>query len=134
MDDHPDWRAAVFPGFRAESELLLFPLSDLGIYDIRKESGLRCLPGAGGREFEAPMLAIGDASLPEEVKPRQHPNRAEKRALKTAELARFVRQAGRKAQKNTEPNDRRYDHALQRKLRQIPAEELDRLLRDDEED
>jgi len=72
--------------------------------------------------------------LPEEVKPRRHPNGAEKRALKTAELARFVREAGRKAQKNTEPNDRRYDNAFQRKLRQIPAEELDRLLRDDEED
>ena len=70
-----------------------------------------------------------------EDNPRRHPNRAEKRALKAAELAKFVHAAGRQAQKGVEPNDRRgVDLALQRKFRRIPPMELDSLLRDDEED
>jgi hypothetical protein len=73
-------------------------------------------------------------SAPED-NPRRHPNRAEKRALKAAELAKFVHAAGRQAQKGVEPNDRRgVDLALQRKFRRIPPMELDSLLRDDEED
>jgi hypothetical protein len=74
-------------------------------------------------------------AVPPDDKPRRHPNRTEKRALKAAEVARFVHAVGRPAQKNTEPNDRRgVDLALQRKLRRVPPVELDRLLRDDEED
>ena len=66
---------------------------------------------------------------------RRHPNRAEKRALKAAELAKFMRAVGRPAQKGVEPNDRRgVDLTLQKKLRRAPPVELDRLLRDDEED
>jgi hypothetical protein len=67
-------------------------------------------------------------------KPRRYPNRAEKRALKSAELAEFMRAVGRPAQKGVEPNDRRgVDRRLQKKLRRIPPDEVDRLLRDDEE-
>ena len=66
---------------------------------------------------------------------RRHPNRAEKRALKAAELAEFVHAVGRPAQKGQEPNDRRrVDLSLHKKLRQVPPVELDSLLRDDEED
>jgi hypothetical protein len=65
---------------------------------------------------------------------RRHPNRAEKRALRVAELALQVRAVGRKAQKRVEPNDRKADPALKNKLRSIPPEHLDRLLRDDEEE
>jgi hypothetical protein len=73
--------------------------------------------------------------VPTDDKPRRHPNRAEKRALKAAELAKFVRAVGRQAQKGVEPNDRRgVNLALQKKLRRIPPVELDRLFRDDEED
>lgn len=68
-------------------------------------------------------------------KPRRYPNRAEKRALRAAELANFVHATGRQAQKGVEPNDRgRVDLALQKKLRRVPPVELDRLLRDDEDD
>ena len=65
---------------------------------------------------------------------RRHPNRAEKHALKVAELADHVRAVGRKAQKRSEPNDRRADPDFKKKLRGIPPENLDRLLRDDEEE
>ncbi len=74
-------------------------------------------------------------SVPTDDKPRRHPNRAEKRSLKAAELAKFVHAVGRPAQKGKEPNDRRgVDVSLQKKLRRVPPIELDRLLRDDEED
>jgi hypothetical protein len=66
-------------------------------------------------------------------KPRRHPNRAEKRALKVAELARHLKATGRKAQKNIEPNDRRDDPEYARKLKRISAIEVDKLMRDDEE-
>ena len=73
--------------------------------------------------------------MPTDDKPRRHPNRAEKRALKAAELAKFMHAVGRPAQKGVEPNDRRkVDLSLQKKLRRVPPVELDRLLRDDEED
>jgi hypothetical protein len=72
--------------------------------------------------------------VPTDDKPRRHLNRAEKRALKAAELAKFVHAVGRPAQKGVEPNDRRgVDLSLQKKLRRVPPIELDRLLRDDEE-
>jgi len=67
------------------------------------------------------------------AKRKRRPNAAQKRALKTAELAVFVKKAGRKAQKRTEPNDRRYDTGVLRSLRQVRAEHLDRLLREDED-
>ena len=73
--------------------------------------------------------------VPTDDKPRRHPNRAEKRALKAAELAKFVHTVGRPAQKGKEPNDRRgVDLSLQKKLRRVPPIELDHLMRDDEED
>ena len=73
--------------------------------------------------------------MPADDKLRRHPNRAEKRALKAAELAKFMHAVGRPAQKGAEPNDRRgVDLSLQKKLRRVPPVELDRLLRDDEED
>jgi hypothetical protein len=65
---------------------------------------------------------------------RRHPNRPHKRALKAAEMAVFVRQVGRKAQKRIEPNDRGYEDAFQRKLRQISPTDLNSLLYDDEND
>jgi len=45
----------------------------------------------------------------------------------------FIRQYGRKAQKNVEPNDRRYDRDVERQVRRMDPIALDRLLHDDEE-
>ena len=65
---------------------------------------------------------------------RRRPNADQKRALKAAGLRVFVRQYGRKAQKGTEPNDRRYDADVERVVKRMDPATLDRLLRDDEED
>ena len=66
-------------------------------------------------------------------KPERRLNAEQKRALKAATLGLFVRQYGRKAQRGIEPNDRRYDRDVERAVRQLKPEELDALLRDDED-
>lgn len=43
-----------------------------------------------------------------------------------------MKDAGRKAQKDAEPNDRRYDPKFAKSLRRVSPKELDRLNRDDE--
>jgi hypothetical protein len=63
---------------------------------------------------------------------RRHPNADQRRALKSATLQIFVQQYGRKSQKGSEPNDRRYDRDIERAIRHVNPEELDRLLHDDE--
>ena len=65
---------------------------------------------------------------------RRRLNADQKRALKAGALQVFVRQYARKAQKRTEPNDRRYDLDIQAALKRTNPMVLDRLLRDDEED
>jgi hypothetical protein len=50
-------------------------------------------------------------------------------------LSLFVRQCGRKAQKGTEPNDRRFDQETAERIkRHLKPAALDALLRDDEAD
>ncbi len=44
------------------------------------------------------------------------------------EFGTFLRLYGRKAQKGCEPNDRRYDPAIEYELRRLKPEELDRLI------
>ena len=66
-------------------------------------------------------------------KPKRRLNKAQKRALKAAELAVFLKQFGRKAQKGREPNDRHYSRELESKLRAVPPEQLDRLIREDDD-
>jgi hypothetical protein len=66
-------------------------------------------------------------------KPRKHPNADERRALKAASIADFVRKYQRKAQKRVEPNDRRHDVEIERSIKRMHPLALDRLLRDDDE-
>ncbi len=61
-------------------------------------------------------------------------NRDEKQARRIGQLATFVRQYTRKAQRGVEPNDRRYDRGLESAVKRMPPTELDRLLRGDEDD
>jgi hypothetical protein len=68
-----------------------------------------------------------------EGKIKRRPNASQKRALKSATLKTFVQQYARKAQRGAEPNDRRYDREVERAIKQLKPEELDRLLRDDED-
>jgi hypothetical protein len=69
-----------------------------------------------------------------DTKPRRYPNRDEKRALKAAEVAVFAKQYARRRQKGVEPNDRSYDRELEEQLKKLDPIELDRILRDDQED
>jgi hypothetical protein len=59
-------------------------------------------------------------------------NQDEKRALQAAEVAKFVQQYGRKSQKGVEPIDRQYDRRTEAKIKRLPPEDLDRLIREDE--
>jgi hypothetical protein len=65
----------------------------------------------------------------DESPPRRRPNADEKRAIKAASIAVFVRKYQRKAQRGVEPNDRDIEKAVKR----MNPMELDRLMRDDEE-
>ena len=64
---------------------------------------------------------------------RRHLNADQKRALKAAVVCVFTQQYGRKAQRGVEPNDRRYSREMERKLKQLRPEQLDLLMRDDED-
>lgn len=64
---------------------------------------------------------------------RRRKNADERRALRAARLRVFIQQYGRKAQRGVEPNDRCYDRELERAVKRMKPEELDRLLSDDEQ-
>jgi hypothetical protein len=74
-----------------------------------------------------------DQNVEPEKPIRRRLNAAQKRALKAAEIRRFVQQYGRGASPGYDPNDRSYDRELEQTVRRMRPEELDRLLRDDEE-
>lgn len=57
----------------------------------------------------------------------------DKRNRKSLDLQLFAKQIGRKAHAGHDPNDRRYDRDIARKLRRIPPQELDALFRGDDE-
>jgi hypothetical protein len=69
-----------------------------------------------------------------EPKPkRRRLNAAQKRAIQAAEAHEFVRAYGRKAQKGVEPNDRSFDPKVGKAIKRMKPEQLDQLLREDEE-
>jgi hypothetical protein len=47
------------------------------------------------------------------------------------ELGAFLKLYARKTYKNHDPNDRRYDRRIERLVRQLDPEELDRLMREE---
>jgi hypothetical protein len=63
---------------------------------------------------------------------RRHLNADQKRALKAATVSIFMQRYGRKAQRGVEPNDRCYSRKVERALKQLKPEALDRLMREDE--
>lgn len=65
---------------------------------------------------------------------RKKLNQDEKRARQAGEVAVFMRQYARKAQRGVEPNDRRYDRGIKRTIERMSADGLDRLLREDDDD
>ena len=67
-----------------------------------------------------------------ETKKRLRLNADERRALKAADISVFIRQYGRKAQRGVEPNDRRYDGRIARRVGRMSPIDLDSFIRDDE--
>jgi hypothetical protein len=65
---------------------------------------------------------------------RKRINASDRRQQKAAALELFIKQTGRKAQKGVEPNDRRYDRKTVDAVRHMSPEELDRLLRDGDDE
>ncbi len=51
-----------------------------------------------------------------------------------AELGSFLRLYGRKADRNHDPNDRHYSRRLERQIKRMPPEELDAIMRGEDED
>ncbi len=75
----------------------------------------------------------GAAMTDENPKPKRRLNRDQRRALDTAEVASFVKQYGRRAQRGVEPNDRQIDEDVARRVKRADPTTLDRLLHDDED-
>lgn len=46
----------------------------------------------------------------------------------------FIQQYGRKRHAGHDPNDRHYSRRVERAVKRLPPEELDRLLRDEDDD
>src|SRR5262245_46873746 len=59
---------------------------------------------------------------------RKRLNRSEKRERKAAAWQLFVKLVGRKAQRGVEPNDRKHSKRMDRSLRRMQPELLDRLV------
>ena len=55
------------------------------------------------------------------------------RRVSEADLGIFLRQYGRKAPSSGEPNDRHYSRRIESKVKGMSPEDLDRLLRSDED-
>lgn len=58
----------------------------------------------------------------------------EKKQRLAEATARYLRQIGRQAQKGVEPNDRRFDHKLDEKLKRMRPEDVDALFRDGDDE
>jgi len=72
--------------------------------------------------------------MPIEPKPqRKRQNADDKRRRVAADVQLFARQYGRKAQKGVEPNDRRFSKRVNARIKQMRPEELDALLRYEDE-
>ena len=70
--------------------------------------------------------------IEQKPKKRRRPNRSEKQSLRAADIAIFVRQYGRKAQKGVEPNDRKFNEDVERLVKRMDPVMLDRWMREDE--
>jgi hypothetical protein len=73
--------------------------------------------------------------MPSEAKPkRKRLNAAARRELKAVAMQLFAKDYARKAYAGWDPNDRRYARETVDAVRHMKPEELDRLLRDGEDD
>ncbi|MCH4090228.1 hypothetical protein [Acetobacter sp.] len=64
---------------------------------------------------------------------KRRPNKDERQGLRVATISTFMSLYTRKAQRGAEPNDRRYDRDLERKVKPMKVAVLDRFLSDDKD-
>ena len=88
----------------------------------------KLLPWAGLDSAESPGFAVMNDDKPKKKKRRKT------RRLNEADLGLFVKQYGRKARKGFDPNDRDYSREVEKKLKKMRAEDIDRLLRGETEE
>ena len=81
------------------------------------------LAGMGARECEAMSIIGGD---------RPHKKRRQKRNLTEADVGLFLRQHSRNAHPGHDPNDRHYNRQVEKKIKRMKAEDLERLIRGDD--
>jgi hypothetical protein len=60
--------------------------------------------------------------------------RRRNRSVSEQDMSAFLRQYRRKAQPGKEPNDRHYSRDVEKKIKQMSAEDIDRLMRGDDAD
>jgi len=82
-----------------------------------------------GPKGKRPPSPRDDIAAWRERPERKRLNAAERRAIKAVAIQHFAKKAGRRAQKNTEPNDRKYDRGVAAAVSRMRAEDLDSLLR-----
>ncbi len=76
---------------------------------------------------------MGSKNYPDMVPDYGEPKKGRgRRTITEADLGLFLKQYGRKAQPAVEPNDRSYSRRLEKNLKRMPPEDLDRLMRGEE--
>jgi len=72
--------------------------------------------------------------LPESKPKRKKMNAADRRALYASDIQLFIQNTGRKARKGYDPNDRSVSREQTLAVRHMKPDELDRLMRDGEDE
>lgn len=75
-------------------------------------------------------LTTTNTSKPNDLPPVK---RRKKRSISEADAGVFLKKYGRRAHPKHDPNDRSYDRTVEKKIKQMKPEDLDRLLREDDE-
>jgi len=121
---------------RAEYIRLLCALDGLAGDDARAmqmRERLRALEGSIDLSWRA-LLSRGRRPRSQDAGSRpSRRGRRGRREAREADVALFLRQYARKAEKTGDPNDRRYSRAVEEAVKRMKPEELDRLMRGDEE-
>jgi uncharacterized protein (TIGR02996 family) len=87
--------------------------------------------------FDSLWLAVmcrGIEDVPKRPNLAKRERRRRKRELLQADVAMFLKQYARKAEANTDPNDRRYSRQLEERLKRMRPEDLDRLIRGEDDE
>ncbi|MBM4074578.1 MAG: hypothetical protein FJ267_02890 [Planctomycetes bacterium] len=80
------------------------------------------------------MLCHAGMAVPDSQDDHPPKKRRKRRKITEADIGLFIRQYGRKAYRNHDPNDRSYDREIEEKIKRMSPEHLDRLMRGDDQE